>query len=69
VRLRFADPVPTPTGFAEIVGDDFPVILWFSSPLRRIIAISGAHVDPKMPFATYLNVIEAHEHAGEFREP
>jgi hypothetical protein len=41
------------TGFAEVVGDDFPI---FHAAIMRSYDSAG-------------NVIETHQHAGEFREP
>ena len=45
---------PTPTGFAEIVSDDFPNTA--RAAVIRVYDEAG-------------NVIETHEHAGESKEP
>ena len=43
---------PTPSGFAEIVSDDFPIL---HATIMRVYDEAG-------------NVIETQEHAGEFKE-
>ena len=45
------DAAPRPSGFAEIVGDDFPV---FHVTIMRVYDSAG-------------NVIETHENAGRFQ--
>jgi hypothetical protein len=51
--IQGRDATPGPTGFAESVGNDFPV---FHAAIMRSYHSAG-------------NVIETHEHAGDFKEP
>ena len=53
LRINGCDTAPTPTGFAQIVSHDFPVFHALS--LCAFTKKAG-------------NVIEAHDHAGEFKE-
>jgi hypothetical protein len=36
VQIHGSDAVPTPTGFAEVVGDDFPVLYAQRIPARPL---------------------------------
>jgi hypothetical protein len=52
-RIHSCNTAPTPAGFAEIVSDDFP-----STSREAIRRVYDAAV----------NLIETHEHTGDFNE-
>jgi hypothetical protein len=53
-----ADTAPTPTGFAEIVGDDFPVLHWLS-----------CFTDCSEPFVVHVDLVRVGRSPSGFARP
>ena len=66
VRIQSRHAAPTPSGFAEIVSDDFPVL--HAADSAAFLHYSCSHGAVIRVYDEAGNVIETHEHRGDFKE-
>jgi len=63
VGIHSGDTAPTPTGFAEIVGDDFPVIHSITSIFHDGVDFPGRRA-PRMMKSVVAEVLDCRAYVG-----